>query len=157
MDCVWLLRQFLAYREPRASLTRKHQRGKTQFMGCWPSWNALHVINWRHNESISHQREEKVKITKKVRALGASLADRAKVRKQLRGPARLSYALADSITMLDAAAWKSVTAHAGFFLSFDYLAGLERVLPSNMSPRYALIFDERDGQRELVAAVCMQI
>lgn len=98
-----------------------------------------------------------MKITTKMRALGESLADRAKVRKQLRGPARLSYAIADSITMLDAAAWKSVTAHAGFFLSFDYLVSLESVLPSNMSPRYALIFDEREGKRELVAAVYMQI
>lgn len=98
-----------------------------------------------------------MKIAKTVRTLGASLTDKVKTRKQLRGPARLSYAIADSIMMLDAEAWKSVTAHAGFFLSFDYLAGLERVLPSNMSPRYALIFDDRDGQRELIAAVYIQI
>jgi predicted N-acyltransferase len=44
-----------------------------------------------------------------------------------------------------------------FFLSYDYLAGLESVLPANLTPRYALIFDNHDGGRELVAAVYMQI
>jgi predicted N-acyltransferase len=98
-----------------------------------------------------------MRIAEKVRTLTTSLADKAKIRKRLRGPAHLSYAIADSITMLDAHAWKAATANAGLFLSYDYLSGLERVLPSNLAPRYALIFDDADGERELVAAVYMQI
>lgn len=98
-----------------------------------------------------------MKLTEKARSLGASLADKAKIRKRLRGPAQLSYAIADSITMLDATAWKAVTVDAGFFLSYDYLAALERVLPTNLAPRYALVFDNDEGRRELIAAVYMQI
>ncbi|MGZ3252841.1 MAG: GNAT family N-acetyltransferase [Burkholderiaceae bacterium] len=98
-----------------------------------------------------------MKIVEKVRTLKGAWTDKAKVRKQLRGPAHLSYAIADSITMLDSAVWKEATVHAGFFLSYDYLAGLESVLPSNLTPRYALIFQELDDRRELIAAVYMQI
>jgi predicted N-acyltransferase len=98
-----------------------------------------------------------MKIAEKVRTLKASLADKAKVRKHLRGPANLSYAIADSITMLDSTVWKEVTANAGFFLSFDYLKGLESVIPSNLTPRYALIYQDHEDHRELVAAVYMQI
>ncbi|MGZ5819577.1 MAG: hypothetical protein ACXWJD_12630, partial [Burkholderiaceae bacterium] len=64
-----------------------------------------------------------MKIVEKVRTLKGAWTDKAKVRKQLRGPAHLSYAIADSITMLDSAVWKEATVHAGFFLSYDYLAG----------------------------------
>lgn len=98
-----------------------------------------------------------MKISEKARAITTLLAQRSSVRKRLRGPAHLQYAIADSITMLDAAAWKGITANAGLFLSYDYLAALEPVLPDNFTPRYALIFDERDGVRMPVAAVYMQI
>lgn len=93
----------------------------------------------------------------KARALGAKLAARTQARKRLRGPAYLKYAISDSITLLDAVAWREVTANAGLFLSYDYLSGIEPVLPDNISPRYALIFDDNGGERVLVAAVYMQI
>lgn len=85
------------------------------------------------------------------------LAERSSIRKRLRGPANLKYAIADSITMLDPVAWRSATADGSLFLSYDYLAGLEPVLPLNISPRYALIYDVCDGERQLIAAVYMQI
>lgn len=66
-----------------------------------------------------------MKITEKVRTLKASLSDKAKVRKQLRGPAHLSYVIADSITMLDSPAWKMATAHAGFFCLMTIWPGLK--------------------------------
>jgi len=96
-------------------------------------------------------------LTAKARALGAKLTERTAARKRLRGPAHLHYAIADSIAMLDGAAWRKATANAGLFLSHDYLSGIERVLPANLAPRYALIYDEHDGERELLAAVYMQI
>jgi len=98
-----------------------------------------------------------MKLTDKARALGAALMERSSTRKRLRGPAHLNYAIADSITMLDEGAWRSVTENSGLFLSYDYLTGIERVLPLNLSPRYALIYDENEGERELVAVVYMQI
>jgi len=92
-------------------------------------------------------------IPEKIKALKTAFAERSQVRKQLRGPADLSYAIADSIGMLDRGAWQELARDSGFFLSFDYLASLERVLPLNLSPRYALIYSV-DGP---VAAVYMQI
>ncbi|MDA0813904.1 MAG: GNAT family N-acetyltransferase [Verrucomicrobia bacterium] len=56
--------------------------------------------------------------------------------------------------MLDKGAWDALTGNAGFFLSHGYLTALESVLPDNLTPRYALMFD--GGQRP-VAAVAMQI
>lgn len=98
-----------------------------------------------------------MKLTEKARELGKKLAERKTTRKRLRGPAHLHYAIADSITMLDASAWRAVTAQAGLFLSHDYLAGIERMLPANIAPRYALIYDDDEGERTLLAAVYMQI
>ncbi len=98
-----------------------------------------------------------MKLTEKARALGAKLVERNHTRKRLRGPAHLHYAIADSITLLDRAAWLQTTADAGLFLSHDYLSGLERALPANIAPRYALIYDEDEGERTLLAAVYMQI
>jgi len=98
-----------------------------------------------------------MKLTDKARAIGAALIKRTSERKRLRGPAHLNYAIADSVTLLNADAWRSVTANASLFLSYDYLAGIERMLPLNLTPRYALIYDEEHGERQLVAAVYMQI
>jgi predicted N-acyltransferase len=77
-------------------------------------------------------------------------------RKRLRGPAGLQYAIADSIAMLDAAAWQHIAQPAGFFMSFDYLLALESILPANLTPHYALIYSARNGQKQPVAAVYMQ-
>jgi len=98
-----------------------------------------------------------MKLTEKARALGAKLAERSSTRKRLRGPAHLHYAIADSITMLDRDAWQRATQHSGLFLSHSYLSGIERALPANIAPRYALIYDDDEGERTLLAAVYMQI
>lgn len=89
----------------------------------------------------------------KIKSLKTAFAQRSQVRKQLRGPADLQYAIADAIGMLDRGAWQELVKDSGFFLSADYLASLEQVLPLNLSPRYALIYSV-DGP---VAAVYMQI
>jgi predicted N-acyltransferase len=92
-------------------------------------------------------------IPEKIKSLKTAFAERSQVRKQLRGPADLKYAIADSIGMLDRAAWQELVKDSGFFMSAGYLAALEKVLPLNLSPRYALIYSV-DGP---VAAVYMQI
>ena len=91
-----------------------------------------------------------MKLADKARAIRATLIER----KRLRSPAQLRYAIADGIGMLDATAWDALTRDAGFFLSRDYLSGLEAVLPGNLKPRYALIFDEVN---QPLAALHMQL
>lgn len=93
----------------------------------------------------------------KAGAIKQKLAQRHELRKRLRAPAALSYAISDSIAMLNAEAWRAVTAQAGFFLSYDYLATIEAVLPGNLSPRYALIYEMHEDGPQVVAAVVMQI
>ena len=94
-----------------------------------------------------------MKIQQKLRSVKTALSERREVRKRLRGPAELRYAIADSIGMLDSAAWKGLTEAAGFFLTYDYLRRIEGVLPSNIDPRYALVYE---GEQP-VAAIYMQI
>ncbi|MFT3736246.1 MAG: GNAT family N-acetyltransferase [Rhodocyclaceae bacterium] len=98
-----------------------------------------------------------LKLPAKARELGAALRQRRSERKRLRGPADLHYAIADSVSMLNADAWRALTANAGIFMSIEYLAMLERVLPHTMSARYALIHAEEDGQLVPVAALYMQL
>ncbi len=62
-----------------------------------------------------------MKLAEKAREIKALLTER----KRLRSPAPLRYAIADGIGMLDPAAWDALTRDAGFFLSRDYLSGLE--------------------------------
>ncbi|HET7159617.1 MAG TPA: GNAT family N-acetyltransferase, partial [Burkholderiales bacterium] len=95
-----------------------------------------------------------MKIVDKARAIRGALSERKRERKRLRGPAELHYAMADALSMLDAGAWNELTEGAGFYLSRGYLSALEPVLPVNLAPRYALIFD---GDKQPVAAVYMQI
>lgn len=91
-----------------------------------------------------------MKIISKALALREAVAER----RRLRGPAKLEYAIADRLAMLDAGAWNLLTADAGFFMSHAYLVALEAVLPPNLAPRYALIFD---GEHQPIAAVYMQL
>jgi len=98
-----------------------------------------------------------MKITDQIRSLTTSLKERSATRKRLRGPADLHYAVADGIDMLDAAAWGALAARSGFFMSADYLRTLERVLPPNLAPRYAMIFSGEGPGRTPVAAMYMQI
>ena len=98
-----------------------------------------------------------MKIPATLLSIKTSLSERKKERKRLRGPADLYYAIADSIGMLDASSWQELATQSGFFMSIKYLAALEQVLPTNLSARYALIFNGHGEDRELVAAVYMQI
>ena len=52
-------------------------------------------------------------------------------RRRLRGPAKLSYAVADRLAMLDASAWRGLTARSSVFLSHGYLSTMESALPEN--------------------------
>ena len=96
-------------------------------------------------------------IPEKIKSIKNAFAARSQVRKQLRGPAQLCYAIADSISLLDRSAWETLVKDAGFFLSAGYLESVEKVLPLNLSPRYALIYSGAGDEREPVAAVYMQI
>jgi predicted N-acyltransferase len=96
-------------------------------------------------------------IPEKIKSLKSAFDQRHQVRKQLRGPAELAYAIADSIGMLDRQAWQALVKDAGFFMSADYLAALEQVLPANLAPRYALIYSGSGAERQPVAAIYMQI
>lgn len=96
-------------------------------------------------------------IPAKIKSLKNAFAQRSEVRKQLRGPADLSYAIADSIGMLDAGAWQELVKDSGFFMSAGYLKSVEKVLPLNLAPRYALIYSGTGDARLPVAAVYMQI
>ena len=96
-------------------------------------------------------------IPNKIKSIKSAISDRLQVRKELRGPAALYYAVADSIAMLDRAAWQALAGPSGFFMSAAYLEALETVLPRNLSPRYALIYSGTPEARVPVAAVYMQI
>lgn len=98
-----------------------------------------------------------MKIPAALQSITNALRERQKERKRLRGPADLHYAIADSIGMLDAGSWQELAVQSGFFMSLEYLAALEQVLPLNLSARYALIFDGTGADRQAVAAVYMQI
>lgn len=98
-----------------------------------------------------------MKIVAKAREIGATIAAVREERRRLRGPANLRYAIADSITMLDADQWRGLTAGASFFLSHEYLRAVERVLPANMSARYAMVYRETESGPQPLAAVVMQL
>jgi predicted N-acyltransferase len=93
----------------------------------------------------------------KIKSLTSALAERKQVRKELRGPADLHYAIADAIEMLDTEGWQELAGPSGFFMSVSYLKALEKVLPLNLSPRYALIFSGVGEARKPLAAVYMQV
>jgi hypothetical protein len=96
-----------------------------------------------------------MKLPPSLRAIGSALAERRAIRKRLRGPANLHYAIADSIDMLNPHTWASLAGNNGFFLSIPYLRMLEQVLPHNLRPRYALI--TQGPERQPVALLYMQI
>jgi hypothetical protein len=96
-------------------------------------------------------------IKSRVAEVARALAERTKLRRELRGPAELSFAIADSIAMLDPTLWDRLTANAGFFLARDYLRAMEFALPKNVSPRYALVTMRRDAELVPVAAIYMQL
>ncbi|GAB2889034.1 hypothetical protein GCM10027046_16860 [Uliginosibacterium flavum] len=98
-----------------------------------------------------------MKISDRLGALKQSITHRHQERRRLRGPADLHYAIADSISMLNAADWLAATAHSSYFLSLDYLRALEPVLPLNMEARYALIYQGEPGALRPIAAVHMQL
>jgi len=86
------------------------------------------------------------------RRVRASLARRREARRTLRQPSGFRIAIADTIAQLDPAAWDEVVAGESWFFSRDYLAMLERVPPSVVEPRCALVSDAHGP----VAAVVLQ-
>ncbi len=100
-----------------------------------------------------------MKILDKAKALGRELTARRTEKKKLRGPTGLQFAIADRIQLLNPDAWDRAAARVGFFMSRKYFAALEAALPENISPRYALIFDDAtDGAPPTpLAAVYLQI
>ncbi|UUZ49158.1 hypothetical protein LP420_01500 [Massilia sp. B-10] len=93
----------------------------------------------------------------KIKSITSALKERKQVRKELRGPADLYYAIADAIEMLDRDAWQELAAPSGFFMSAPYLHALEKVLPLNLSPRYALVYSGVGEARRPLAAIYMQV
>ncbi len=98
-----------------------------------------------------------MKLPSKIKSITSALSQRQQVRKQLRGPADLYYAIADAIEMLDQDAWQELAAPSGFFMSAPYLKSLETVLPGNLSPRYALVYSGVGQERRPLAAIYMQM
>ena len=64
----------------------------------------------------------------------------------------IQYAFAERLAHLSTAAWDHVTRDQSFFLQREYLELLERCGPSEIEPRYALVF--RDDRP--VAAIAAQ-
>jgi predicted N-acyltransferase len=93
----------------------------------------------------------------KLSEITRTLTARHQLRRELRGPAELHYAIADSIALLDAPTWNTLACDAGFFLSRDYLLAMESVLPHNISPQYAIVSQRVDGTLIPMAAVYMQL
>lgn len=81
--------------------------------------------------------------------LKAALA-RARFRKQ---PAALRFAFADRIDFLNPGHWDELTAPRGLLMGRGYLRELEQVRPSNVDPRYAMLY----RGTEPVAALAMQM
>ena len=82
----------------------------------------------------------------------AALKNKLKIRKQLRSPTGLRFAIADRLDQLNPLQWDAVTQDQSWFFSRDYLQMLEDVPPSCLQPRYGLISDDKGP----VAAVVMQ-
>jgi predicted N-acyltransferase len=78
-------------------------------------------------------------------------------RKKLRGPADLTYTIAESMATLNTAAWDAAARSSSFFLSSHYLRGMEDLLPHNITPRYALISVGTGTSARVIACVYMQI
>ncbi len=84
--------------------------------------------------------------------LGARARTHLSNRRQLRRPSGFRIAVADTISQLDRDQWDDVVDGESWFFSREYLAMLERVPPSVVEPRYALISDDIGP----VAAVVLQ-
>ena len=96
-----------------------------------------------------------MKLLNKAKAAAAAIKDKVDTRKQLRGPADLRYAIADTISALNPEHWRAITQNASLFMSIHYLAALEQNRPANMANRYALIYAQ-DGLHP-IAAMAMQL
>ena len=93
----------------------------------------------------------------KLKKLQQASTEKRTARKLLRAPTSLDFAVSSRIALLDPSTWDAAAATGGLFLSREYLAMLERVLPENLSPRYALVTARDAGATIPVAALHMQI
>lgn len=82
----------------------------------------------------------------------AHIARKRAERRTLRRPSGFRIAIADTLAQLDPQSWDDVVDGESWFFSRDYLAMLERVPPSVVEPRYALVSDDQGP----VAAIVLQ-
>lgn len=85
-----------------------------------------------------------------IQAVSQAVAGHA----QRRRPTGFGFALAESVSQLDASAWDTLTAGSSFFLSRRYLGALEAAHPANLSPRCALLYR---GRRPVAAVSCQLV
>jgi predicted N-acyltransferase len=71
----------------------------------------------------------------------------------MRSTRTVQFALAERISHLDSAAWNELTKDASVFMRRPFLTALERALPANVAPRYALLY----RGEEVLAAACLQL
>ncbi|TBR21223.1 GNAT family N-acetyltransferase [bacterium] len=86
-------------------------------------------------------------LLEQVKAAVAGHAERSR-------PTGFGFALAESVSQLDAEAWDGLTAGGSFFLSRRYLSALEAAAPTNLSPRCALLYK---GRRPVAAVSCQLV
>lgn len=69
-------------------------------------------------------------------------------------PTGFGFAIAESVSQLDAAAWDELTSGSSFFMSRRYLDALGSAAPANLSPRCALLYK---GRRPVAAVSCQLV
>jgi predicted N-acyltransferase len=111
--------------------------------------------------SVASTKEIAMPLKDRVHAVKREIAEQSSAalvaRKKLRGPADLTFTIAESITTLNTAAWDVAAQSSSFFLSSHYLRGMEDLLPHNITPRYALISVGAGTSARVIACVYMQI
>lgn len=93
------------------------------------------------------------KVTNPLRQLAGTIRALRERHEHRKRPSGFGFAFADRISYLDPARWDHVTGGSTVFLSRDVLGVIEQHGPSNVLPRYALIF----RNEEPVAALAAQI
>lgn len=91
--------------------------------------------------------------SKSSQRLKATLDDLRSRHSERHRPTGFGFVLADRIDYVDAARWDAVATHGSVFLSRSVLRAIEKAGPSNVKPRYALVFRNDTP----VAAVVVQI
>src|SRR5260221_95357 len=91
--------------------------------------------------------------SRSLKKLFAELADARERHKERHRPTGFAFALADSISFLNANHWDAATVSAGFFMRRSYLSLLEKLCPEDFCSRYALIYRKGEPQAAVVAQI----